>query len=64
MNMFWKNEWHPYKVVLIKTNDDYTGRVKHGEINWGKCVKKGQTPSDREEVCEIMTVLGEDDDEW
>jgi len=51
-------------VVLIKTNDDYTGRVKHGEINWGKCVKKGQTPSDREEVCEIMTVLGEDDDEW
>lgn len=52
-----------YKVVLIKTNVDFTGRVKHGETSGGKCIKKGKTPSDREKLCEIMTVLGEDD-EW
>ena len=27
-------------------------------------MKKGKTSSDGEKVCEIMTVLGEDDDEW
>lgn len=50
--------------MLIKTNGEFTGREKHRETNRGKCVKKGKTPSEGEKVCEIMIVLGEDDDEW
>lgn len=62
--MFWKNEWHPNKVVLIKTNSDFTGWVKHRDTNWDKCILKGKTSSDREKVCEIMTVEADNDEEW